>query len=271
VAPTSAPTVNSMTPTMPTMTPTTPTVAITIQANSTVELQDKSGQYFFENGGPQEWHLSNAHWTKYPFNIQDFERGYHPGQESNCGFQRLRQRLDAGEPIRINVYGGSMSTGEYCHSPTNFWKEGHVCSWVSRLKAWVAFQFPKWRLSIENNSHGGWGIKHFNRELVRPDSADAYIFESTMNTHRNSLPNEALELLSKLSGPKLFLAVAPTCGRYCHVFEDDPVCNGSRMVYVDSRYPFLARSRYVAQCTLLFNNHSLIRICGVFPSIFPVL
>jgi hypothetical protein len=56
----------------------------------------------------QDWHLGMwaANWTKYPYSLKDFERSYQPGPRSNCGFSALRKRLEAGEAIKIGIYGG---------------------------------------------------------------------------------------------------------------------------------------------------------------------
>jgi hypothetical protein len=69
---------------------------------------------FYETNEAGEWQLSNAKWTKYPLTSADFVRSYSAGRETNCGFKKLSKKIRSGQPVKIAVFGCSVTKGTGC-------------------------------------------------------------------------------------------------------------------------------------------------------------
>jgi hypothetical protein len=152
-----------------------------------------------------EW---NEHLSDYPFSTKDFKKAYSPGPLSNCGFAQLVARLEAGEEVRLAVYGGSVSRGHDCIANERVSDESLLCAWPHRLQLWFRLQFPHWKLVVDNYSKGGWGSGLFN-SLPIVNVADGYLIENCVN---KSPALATQKLLDKLQGPKLFVCLPVGCG-----------------------------------------------------------
>jgi hypothetical protein len=126
-----------------------------VEEELSVPRSGLKGDHFFDNGLEEDWKISEA-FSQYPFTLKDFHRSYEPAWQTNCAFAGLVQRLDRGEAIKLVVYGTSVSYGSTCESKT--WGRDQSCSWVNRVRQWLAYQFPRWNITLENKSRGGWGV-----------------------------------------------------------------------------------------------------------------
>jgi hypothetical protein len=189
-----------------------------------IPLRDSTSRdFFFQDGHKPDLFYSGAQWKMYPVTIEDFERSYAAGSETNCGFRDIFLRLEQGERLRLAVLGSSLSVANLCNSPT--WGREEKCSWVNRVATWLKFRFPQWHLEVINLSGSGYSAMNFN-DMQDPDVADFYLLEIGVNVAPEW---SVLELMRKLKGPKLVVALFSTCGalpRYCerhHCTEKDKV------------------------------------------------
>ena len=112
----------------------------------------------------------------YPLTQADLERSLRrpAGTLAACAWARVRASLDRGKPLRIIVFGGSMTLGTDC--------PGGVagCAWPHTIVPWLNGVAPSWRVSLHNAAKRGTSATIFAGMFSLPP-ADVYILDFTLN------------------------------------------------------------------------------------------
>ena len=112
----------------------------------------------------------------YPLTQADLERSLRrpAGTLAACAWARVRASLDRGKPLRIIVFGGSMTLGTDC--------PGGVagCAWPHTIVPWLNGVAPAWRVSLHNAAKRGTSATIFAGMFSLPP-ADVYILDFTLN------------------------------------------------------------------------------------------
>lgn len=126
--------------------------------------------------------LCSASFTEHhPLTASDYQRSYRSGHPCNMP-PGLLQKIQAGEPVKITVVGGSMTQGLRCYDGKRIMQ---ACAWSRRLQDRLRETFPQANITVHNAalrgfSYGQWVVSGMFDGLVDTDVA---IIDEQANSH----------------------------------------------------------------------------------------
>lgn len=98
--------------------------------------------------------------------------------EAWCPWARVAAALDAGVPIDIAVFGGSMTMGGQCGES--------ACAWPRYLAPWLARARPHWRVNVTNlaaSGHGSFEWAYSAIPFLGQRRPDVVIVDTSVNAY----------------------------------------------------------------------------------------
>lgn len=96
--------------------------------------------------------------TRYPLQeAEHFQRSFIPG--GPCAMPPgLLQKLKTGQPVKINVVGGSMTAGKFCNDKG---RHQSACAWPARMRDRLLQLFPRADITVTNMAKPGFSYTSF--------------------------------------------------------------------------------------------------------------
>lgn len=111
---------------------------------------------------------------EYAFSAAALERSFAPPEDMGESWSAVFDALEAGEPLSLQVIGGSMTGGIMAKVFGGFY------AWPAELALWLRLVRPHWNLTVTNAAVGGiyadtWATR------AGLDPADVYIVDTLVN------------------------------------------------------------------------------------------
>jgi len=155
---------------------------------------------FWENASSCMW--SKIWWSIedflpgiYPLSSTQFQRSFTSGERKT--WDRVFERLEEGNDVKIVVIGGSMTTGNEC-GPRSADGTYLSCAWSTYVSAWLSRQYPSWKITLTNIAIGGMSAGNWY-SWPHIKSSDIYIIDTTVNAQVYCHMRQSDDVLSQIT------------------------------------------------------------------------